>query len=103
MFLEIFHCQQLAAHFLRKIKPWDSPYQEFKGGEAGSGIRPGVVYELGHRQERSPVVLLEVAVDPKVLFQPLVGTLRLSVRLGVIRGADILRNVQLFAEFSGEV
>ena len=82
---------------------WDGAYQEFERGEASSGIGPGVVYELGHRQERGPVVLLEIAVDLEVLLQPLVGTLRLSVRLGVICGADVLCDVQLFAEFGGEV
>ena len=49
MFPEMLHCRQLAAHSLRKIKPWYDSYQEFKRGEAGSGIGPGVVYELGHR------------------------------------------------------
>jgi hypothetical protein len=103
MFFEMFYCQQLAAHSLCKIKPWYSSYQEFKGGEAGSGIGPGVVYELSHGQERGPVVLLEIAVDSEVLLQPLVGTFQLSVHLRVIRGADILRDVQLFAEFGGKI
>ena len=49
MSLEMLHCRQLAAHSLRKIKPWYGSYQEFKGGEAGSGIRSGVVYKLSHR------------------------------------------------------
>ena len=74
MFFEMLHCRQLAAHSLRKIESGDSPYQEFKGGKAGSGIWPGIVHELGHRQERGPVVLLEIAIDSEVLFQPLIGT-----------------------------
>ena len=73
MFLEMLHCRQLAAHPLREIKPWYGSYQEFKRGEASSGIGPGVVYELSHGQERSPIVLLEIAVDSEVLLQPLVG------------------------------
>ena len=103
MFLEMLHCRQLAAHSLHKIEPGNGPYQEFKGGEAGSGVWPGVVYELGHRQECGPIVLLEIAVNLEVLLQPLVGTLQLSVHLGVIRGANVLRDVQLFAEFGGKV
>ena len=103
MFLKMLHCRQPAAHSLRKIKPWYSSNQEFKWGVAGGGIGPGIVYKLSHRQECRPIVLLEIAVYPEVLLQPLVGTLQLSVRLGVIRGADILRDVQLFAEFGGKV
>jgi hypothetical protein len=103
MFLEMLHRRQLAAHSLCKIKPWYGSYQEFKRGKASSGIGPGVVYELGHRQEHGPVILLEIAIDSEVLLQPLVGTLRLSVCLGMIRGADILRDIQLLAEFGGEV
>ena len=103
MCLEMLHCQQLAAHSLRKIKPWYGSYQEFKGGEAGSGVGPRVMYELSHGQECGPIVLLEIAVDSEVLLQPLIGAFRLSVRLGVIRGADILCDVQLFAEFGYKV
>ena len=103
MFLEMLHCRQLAAHSLRKIEPWYGSYQEFKGGEAGSGIGPGVVYELSHGQEHGPVVLLEIAVDSEVLLQPLVGAFRLSIRLRVICGADVLCDIQLFAEFGGKV
>ena len=103
MFLEMLHCWQLAAHSLRKIKPWYGSYQEFKGGKAGGGIGPGVVHKLSHRQEQGPVVLLKIAVDSEVLFQPLVGTLQLSICLGVIHGADVLCDVQLCAKFCGEV
>ena len=46
---------------------------------------------------------MEIAVDSEVLLQPLVGTLRLSICLEVIRSADVLCDVQLFAEFYGEV
>ena len=93
MFLEMLHCWQLAAHSLRKIKPWYGSYQELKRGKAGSGIRPGIVHELGHGQEQGPVVLLEVAIDLEVLLQPLVGMLRLSVHLWVICSADVLCDV----------
>ena len=81
----------------------DCPYQEFKGGKAGGGIGPGVVHELSHGQERGPVVLLKIAVDSEVLLQPLVGAFQLSVCLGVICSADVLCDVQVCAEFCGEV
>ena len=102
-FLEVLHCRQLAAHSLHNVKPWDGSYQEFKGGKAGGGIGPGIAHKLSHRQERGPVVLLKIAVDSEVLLQPLVGTLRLSICLGVIRGANVLCDIQLCAKFCGEV
>ena len=42
---------------------------------------------------------MEAAEDVKVLFQPLVGTFRLTVCLGVVCGADVLFDVKEFAEF----
>ena len=48
MFLEVLHCWQLAAHSLRKIKPWHRSDQEFERGETSGGVGPGVVYELSH-------------------------------------------------------
>jgi hypothetical protein len=68
MFLEMLHCRQPAAHSLRKIKPWYSSDQEFERGETSGGIGPGVVYKLSHGQERGPIILLEIAVDPEVLL-----------------------------------
>ena len=68
MFLEMLHCRQLAAHSLRKIKSWYRSNQEFERGVTGGGIGPGIVYELSHRQERGPIVLLEIAVYPEVLL-----------------------------------
>ena len=68
MFLEMLHRWQLAAHSLRKIKPWYSSDQEFKRGVTGGGIGPRIVYKLSHGQERGPIVLLEIAVYPEVLL-----------------------------------
>ena len=46
-----------------------------------------------------PVVLLEVAENPEVLFEPLVGAFRLAICLWVVCCADILFNLEEFAEF----
>ena len=55
--------------------------------------------ELHHWQQWCPIILLEVTVDPEVLLQPLVCAFRLSIHLWVICGADVLCDVQLFAQF----
>src|SRR6266436_9112645 len=55
---------------------------------------------LGEREPLSPVSLCSVSEYSEVLFQPLVGSLGLSVRLRVIRCADILFDIQVFAQFS---
>ena len=47
-----------------------------------------VVGELGERKELRPVGLLVVAVKAKVLFECLVGALRLSVGLRSEGGAE---------------
>ena len=72
MFLEMLHCWQLAAHSLCNAEPRDCPDQKFEGHEAGGGVGPGIVHKLHHGQEQGLVVLLEITVDPEVLFQPLV-------------------------------
>jgi hypothetical protein len=58
---------------------------------------------LRHRQNGRPVVLLEIAVDSQILFQPLVCPFRLSIRLGVIGRRNVLLDVQQMAEFLGKM
>ncbi len=55
---------------------------------------------LGQREPFGPVCLCSVSEYSEVLFQPLVGSFGLSIRLGVIGGTDVLFDVQVFAEFS---
>ena len=43
--------------------------------------------------------MLEVAVNPEVLFKPLVGAFQLPICLWVICSANVLCDVQLFAQF----
>ena len=61
---------------------------------------------LGHWQQVGPVILLEIAIDTQVLFQPLICPFRLTVCLRMIRHADVLVDVQysteLLCEFWGE-
>jgi hypothetical protein len=44
-----------------------------------------VVLEFRHGQKFIPVILAFIDKDPKVLFQFLVDTFRLSIRLWVVR------------------
>ncbi len=48
---------------------------------------------LGKWEPFSPVGLCSVSEYSEVLFQPLVGSFGLSVRLGVVGGADVLFDV----------
>ena len=52
------------------------------------------MYILGYRQQVSPIVLLEVAVDSQILFKPLIDALQLLISLGVIGGANVLYDFQ---------
>src|SRR6266404_6346358 len=65
----------------------------------GCCVWPGVVCILGEWEPFSPVSLCSVPEYPEVLFQPLVGSFGLSVRLRVVSGADVLFDVQVFAQF----
>ena len=64
-----------------------------------SGIIDGVVVcELGHREERRPVVLLVGAEDTEDLFEGLVNSLSLSVGFRVISGGEVQVHIQCFSE-----
>ncbi len=54
---------------------------------------------LGEWEPLGPIGLCSVSEYSEVLFQPLVGSLGLSVHLGVIGSADILFDIQVFAQF----
>ena len=77
--------------------------QELEWSETRRGAWPGVVHILGDGQPLSPVVLLAVAVNAEVLFEPLIGALRLPVCLRVIGRADVLGDIQNAAHFLGEM
>jgi len=57
------------------------------------------VGELHEWNEFGPIILLEVAKDPEVLFQLLVNSLGLSIGLWVVRGAEGRFDVQLLPQF----
>ena len=67
-----------------------------EGGYARGGTRRIVVGEFHERKEFRPIVLLVVAVDPEVLLKCLVGTLGLTIFLGVITGGEMQAHVQSF-------
>ena len=67
-----------------------------EGGYARGSTRRVVVGEFRERKEFRPIVLLVVAVDPKVLLKCLVGTLGLTIPLGVITGGEMPMHVQSF-------
>ena len=67
-----------------------------EGGYACGSTRLIVVGELRERKEFQPIVLLVVAVDPKVLLECLVDTLGLTIPLGVITGGEMQAHVQSF-------
>src|SRR6266850_5236375 len=71
-------------------------------GLVSSLLGPCIYGVLYYRQPVRPVVLLVVAVDSKCCFDVLIGFLRLSVRLWVIGSAEVLRNLQLFAQLPEE-
>src|SRR6266403_4898336 len=72
-------------------------HDQFEGGLPCCRVWPGVVCILGEWEPFSPVSLRSVPKYSEVLFQPLVGWFGLSVRLGVIGGADVLFDVQVLA------
>ena len=68
-----------------------------EGGYARGSTRCVVVGEFRERKEFRPIVLLVVAVDPKVLLECLVGMLGLTIPLGVITGGEMQAHVQSFS------
>ena len=67
-----------------------------EGGYTRGSTRHIVVGEFRERKEFWPIVLLVVAVDPEVLLECLVGTLGLTISLGVITGGEMQVHVQSF-------
>ena len=69
---------------------------------ASSVIHSVVVSELGHGEERRPVVLLIGAEDSEDLFEGLVDSLSLSVGFWVISGGEVEIHVQSFPQGTEE-
>ena len=62
-----------------------------------------IVGELCQRQEIGPVVLLVVAVNPKVLLQGLVRPFCLSITFGVVTRCEVELYVECGSEQAEEV
>src|SRR6266403_1548812 len=75
------------------MRVWYVSHDQFEGGFSGCCVWPGVMCILGEWEPFSPVSLCSVPKYPEVLFQPLVGSLGLSVRLGMVGGTDVLFDV----------
>ena len=67
-----------------------------EGGYASGSTRCVVVGEFRERKEFQPIVLLVVAVNPKVLLKCLIGALSLTIPFGVITGGGMQVHVQSF-------
>ena len=61
-------------------------HHEKEGGLPCSLVHPVIVREFHQREQRHPVILPLVGPEPKILFQPLIGSFQLSICSGVIRG-----------------
>ena len=73
-----------------------------EGGNAGSVIHSVVVSELGHGEERGPIVLLVGTEDSEDLFEGLVDSLSLSVSFRVVSGGKVEVHVQSFPQGAEE-
>ena len=64
------------------------------------GVNP---FTFCHRQVGGPIVLTFIDPEAKVLLQPLICMLRLSIRPWVVCSGDVLFNTQDVTQFSGEM
>ena len=62
-------------------------------------IGPGVVGELCKCQQVHPVILFIITIDPQILLHALIRPFRLPIRLGMVRGTEVLTNVEHAAQF----
>ena len=61
-----------------------------------TGVKLTIHHKLSKRQQRGPVILLVVAVEPKILFEFLVGTFSLSICLRMIGSGGKRLDRELF-------
>jgi hypothetical protein len=61
------------------------------------------VDELGNWEKITPVILLIVAIDPKILFQGLIDVLRLTVALMVVRSRSVAFDIEQVEKLAGEL
>jgi hypothetical protein len=76
---------------------------EEEGGLMGGSVDMVIVLEFCHGQEVCPVVLPLVYEESDVLFQLLVNTFRLAIRLRVISGRESRFDINEPIEFFGEL
>src|SRR5258705_11217624 len=67
-----------------------------------SGVNTGVVGEFREGEEFSPIILMHRGVGAEVLFEFLVNTFGLTVRLRMVGGGQGLINPQRGTKRSGE-
>jgi hypothetical protein len=65
-------------------------------------VRGVVVDEFRERKQLVPVILLIVAIEPEILLQGLVDSLRLTVRLGMIGCRPVPLDIAQFQELARE-
>jgi hypothetical protein len=55
-----------------------------EGGDTSGSGGSIIVSELSERKERGPIVLLVIAVNPKVLFEGLIGPFGLTITFRMV-------------------
>lgn len=79
------------------------PFIGEEGGCSCGRVRCVVVGELGEGEERDPIVLLVVDIDPEILLEDLIDAFGLTVRLGVVRGREVGLDAEEVAERAPEL
>jgi len=62
-----------------------------------------VVDKLSNREEITPVILLVVTIDSKILFQGLIDTLHLTVALRMVRSRSVSFDIEQVKRLAGEL
>jgi hypothetical protein len=84
------------------VDAWGIPYEQVEWHFLHGCRGPRVLCVLCKGEPFMPVVLLCTTEDLEVLFEHLIGSLTCSIRLRVIRCADVLMDVEKSAEFCGK-
>ena len=80
-----------------------TPHQQLERGLPCGGVLSIVVCKLCQGQVRRPVVLLIVDKEPKIRFEPLIGSFRLSIGPGVVSCGNILLDAEYAAQLLHEL
>ena len=82
--------------------PWVIAHKGIKRGLRSRGVGADVVGKFGGREVRSPVVLSDRGVSTEILFEFLINSFRLTIRLRVISRRKGLIDIQQRTKVTGE-